>query len=388
MRGQRPDRKQIAGKRQQHARHAVSERNHGAASQRVEQAAEQQGPKKISGRERQNVPANLVGGDPEEIRQHQRKGEEDRVVEERLRDHQHEADQRALAIKREQGVRHFAQRGVIAHPQSDLRPRMPARILQLPCGRTLDVIDDFVRLIGPAVDHQPARAFRNPHPHHEHDEAETSAGEIGQPPAEIGADQQRIEQHDCAGRAHRRADPETAVDNEVGPSAITRRHQFLDRRIYRGVFAADAGAGKKPKQRVACDIPGQRGRGRGREIERQRDEKQSLAPDPVGEPAEAERPEHGAGEVRAVGKSDVEIGKMQRRAFLQRSRQRTGQRYLQPVQNPGDAERQNDPCMKTAPAQTVETGGNTGLDDAIVVARRHAPGWRAIVRRRTGLHIH
>ena len=40
----------------------------------------------------------MVGRDAEEIGQHQRKGEEDRVVEERLRRHQHQTDQRALAI--------------------------------------------------------------------------------------------------------------------------------------------------------------------------------------------------------------------------------------------------------------------------------------------------
>ena len=225
-----------------------------------------------------------------------------------------------------------------------------------------------MRLIGMAVNHQPARAFRNPHPHHEHHEAETRAGEIGQPPAEIGTDQRGIEQHDRADRAHRRADPEAAVDDEIGPSAIARRHQFLNRRIDRGVFAADAGAGEKPEQRVARDTPGQRRRGGGGEIERQRDEEQFLAPDPVGQPAEAERAEHGAGEIGAVGKSDVEIGKSQRRTFLQRAGQRAGQRDLQPIQNPGDAERQHDAGVKAAPAQAVETGGNAGFDDAIIVA--------------------
>ena len=178
-----------------------------------------------------------------------------------------------------------------------------------------------MRLLGPAVDHQPARAFRDPHPHHEHHEAKAGAGEIGQPPAEIGTDQRGIEQHDGADGADRRADPEAAVDHQIGPAAIARRHQFLDRRIDRGVFAADAGAGEKPEQRVARDTPRQRGgRGRG-EINRKRDEEQFLAPDPVGQPAEAERAEHGAGEIGAVGKADIEIRKSQRRAFLERAGQ-------------------------------------------------------------------
>ena len=190
----------------------------------------------------------------------------------------------------------------------------------------------------------------------------------------------RIEQHDRADRADRRADPEAAVDDEIGPSAIARRHQFLDRRIDRGVFAADAGAGEKSKQRVARDAPGQRGRrGRG-EIERQRDEEQFLAPDPVGQPAEAERAEHGAGKIGAVGKSDIEIGEMQRRTFLQRPGQRAGQRDLQPIQNPGDAERQHDAGVKAAPAQAIETRGNVGFDDAIIVLPDASAETRHVVR--------
>ena len=241
------------------------------------------------------------------------------------------------------------------------------------------------------MDHQPARAFRNPHPHHEHDEAEAGAGEIGEPPAEIGADQRRIEQHDGADRAERGPDPEAAVDDEIGPAAIARRHQFLDRRIDRGVFAADPRAGEEPEQRVASDTPRQRGCGGRREIDRERDEEQFLAPDPVGQPAEAERAEHGAGEIGAVGKSDIEIRKMQRRAFLQRAGQRAGQRDFQPIQNPGDPERQHDAGVKSAPAQIIEPRGNAGFDDAIIVLLSRRGNGRIIIHCRTvpyHLHIH
>ncbi len=210
-----------------------------------------------------------------------------------------------------------------------------------------------------------ARTFRDPHPHHEHHETETGAGEVCQPPAEIGADHRRIEQDDRADRAHGRADPEAAIDQKVSPSAIARGHQFLDRRIDRGIFAADPGAGKKSKQRVTRQIPGQSGGGRGGEIERQRDEEQFLAPDTVGEPAESERAEHGAGEIGAVGKPDVEIGELQRRTFLQCARQRTGKRDLQAIQDPGDAERKHDAGVEAAPAQIVQARRNAGLDDAI-----------------------
>jgi hypothetical protein len=121
--------------------------------------------------------------------------------------------------------------------------------------RFLDLVDDGMRLFGAAMDHQPARTFRDPHSHHEHDEAKHGTGKIGEPPAEIDADKLRVEQHDGGYSAHGGADPETAVDDEIGPATVARRHQLLNGRVDRGVFAADAGASQEPKQRVGRDIP-------------------------------------------------------------------------------------------------------------------------------------
>src|SRR6202165_2746851 len=55
LRAQHADRKQIARKREQNARYAIGERNHRAASERIEQPAEQQRPKEIAGREGEDV---------------------------------------------------------------------------------------------------------------------------------------------------------------------------------------------------------------------------------------------------------------------------------------------------------------------------------------------
>ena len=142
LRAERADRKQIARQRQQHARDAIGERDHRAPSQRIEQPAEQQRSEKIAGRKRQNVPADLVRGDAEEIGQHQREGEEDRVVEERLRCHQRQADQRTGAIRCEQRVRHLAKRGMIAHPELDPWPWLLRLVLRTPRHRPLDFVHD------------------------------------------------------------------------------------------------------------------------------------------------------------------------------------------------------------------------------------------------------
>src|SRR5258708_3993551 len=100
--------------------------------------------------------------------------------------------------------------------------------------RALDLVDDSMRLFAMPMDHQPARTFRNPHPHQQHDEADGRADEIGEAPAEIWPDYRGVEQHDGCDGAHRSADPETAVDDEIGPAAIARWHQLLDGRVDRG----------------------------------------------------------------------------------------------------------------------------------------------------------
>ena len=196
---------------------------------------------------------------------------------------------------------------------------MLARVLLVTDHGAFDIGNDRMRAIRLTMDHQPARTFRNPHPHHEHDQAEHGTGEIRKAPAEVAARDRGIEQQDRARCTDCSADPETAVDQEVGPAAVARRHKFLDGRIDRGVLAADAGTGQKPEQRIARDAPRQRGGGGRREIDRKRGEEQFLASEPVGQPAEAQCAQHRAGKIEAVGEPNIEIGEMKRRAFLQRT---------------------------------------------------------------------
>src|SRR5262249_44585304 len=100
---------------------------------------------------------------------------------------------------------------------------------------------------------------------------------------------------------------EAAVDDEIGPAAIARWHEFLDGGIDRGVFTADARAGEETKYRKTQHVPRQRGRGGRNEINRERDEEQPLAPEPIGEPAEAERSQHRAGQIGAAGESHIAV---------------------------------------------------------------------------------
>jgi hypothetical protein len=84
-----------------------------------------------------------------------------------------------------------------------------------------------------------------------------------------GASTAGSSRNDGGCRTHGSAEPEAAVDDEIGPTAVARGDQFLDRRIDGGVFPADAGAGQEPKQRKAPQIPGQRGGCGSDQIERE-----------------------------------------------------------------------------------------------------------------------
>jgi len=67
---------------------------------------------------RRNVPRLVFRGRAVEIGEHERIGKEDSVVEERLRRHEAQSDQRAAPISLEQRSRDFAERRVTAHAQS------------------------------------------------------------------------------------------------------------------------------------------------------------------------------------------------------------------------------------------------------------------------------
>ncbi len=304
-----------------------------------------------------------------EIGEDQRIGEEDGVVEERLRDHQSEADQGALAVGHEQRAGDLAQRRVIAHAQPHLRPFVHGRSAAARKKLRFDAADDRVRRLREAVRHQPARAFRNPKSHDQNNESYCCADQERQPPADRRIDECRIEQDERTARAHCRAKPEAAVDEEVGPAAEPCRNKLLDCRIDGSVFAADAGAGEKAERDEAPRIPRQpRGRGR-REINDEGDCEQLLAPEPIGQPAEEDRAEHCTGEITASGKADLRIAQSQSGGLLELAGKRAGQRHFETVENPGDAECDDHQQVKSPERQGVKPRRNIGGDDGARWAR-------------------
>src|SRR6516225_2979666 len=92
----------------------------------------------------------------------------------------------------------------------------------------LNVIEDRVRFLGTTVRHQPTRRFRQPEAHEKNDEPQPRTDQKSQAPAQVRWEHCGIEQHYRAGCANCRSNPKTSIDDEIGPTAVTRGHQLLD----------------------------------------------------------------------------------------------------------------------------------------------------------------
>src|SRR6185437_12310790 len=95
-----------------------------------------------------------------------------------------------------------------------------------------------------------------------------------------------------------------------------------------------------------------------------------------------ERATDGADEIEAGRQADLRIAQMQLRARFQRPRDRAGERHLESVEDPCDAERGDDERVEAAPGQAVEPGRNVGRSAGVGHrARRLLWGWNARLRR-------
>ena len=126
------------------------------------------------------------GLDRVEFRQHERVGEEDRVVEERLRRHQREPDEGLHAMAVDQRVEHFAERRVVARAQANGfvggdRIELDPLVLK----SLFDSLDDVLALLLAPVDREPTRTLGHPHAHEEDGEPQDRAGQEREPPSPL-----------------------------------------------------------------------------------------------------------------------------------------------------------------------------------------------------------
>ena len=152
-----------------------------------------------------------------------------------------------------------------------------------------------------------------------------------------------------------------------GPAANPGGDQFLDGGVDRGVFPHDARARHKSEQRKTPETPPrpQRRRRSRHEIDRQRDEKQLLAAEPVCQPTEEQRAGHRTGKIRSCREAYIGVAEFQEEIWGAHERPSycTGQRHLETIENPGNAQGGYHKRVKAAPRQPIEPGGNVGFDD-------------------------
>jgi len=230
-----------------------------------------------------------------------------------------------------------------------------------------DEVDDCCAFLRTVVRHQPARALGYPQTHEIDDGREHGAYKEREAPSRVAGEKRFIKNDDRADCPDGGADPEAAVNCKIGPAAIPCRNEFLDRRVDGGILAADPGAGHEPKHREAGQIPGERGCGSERQIDRQRHEEESSSAQPVGQPTEKERAENGAEHIGGACKTDTPAGESQ--AAPDGAGERAGERNLQAVEDPCDAEREDNKPMEPAPWKPVQTGRNVRFDDRAVRLR-------------------
>ena len=119
---------------------------------------------------------------------------------------------------------------------------------------------------------------------------------------------------------------------------------------------------RKRNSAKLAEIPRKGGRRGRKKVHRERDEKQLLASEPIGQPAEEQRADHGAGKIGAGGETDIGIAELKDWARLQCACDRAGERHFEPVEYPGDAERYDHKSMESAPGQAIEPRGDIGID--------------------------
>jgi hypothetical protein len=174
------------------------------------------------------------------------------------------------------------------------------------------------------------------------DDAEDGADREADAPRQARV--QLVEQHERADIRHQRAEPVGAVDHDVDAAPVLRRDELVDRRVHRGVLAADAHSRDEPRG-VEEDEPahavaqGERGQPAADEVDRQRDREEVAPTEPIGQRTEHERADDLARQVH--GGEQADLGGRQREGLGlgQRVADGAGDADLEAVEDPGDPER-------------------------------------------------
>ena len=229
----------------------------------------------------------------------------------------------------------------------------------------LDVADDRLGLGLPPVDEQPAGALRHMPPDGQDGDGQDHAEGEADPPADVLRQPGGVQQGDRSRRPGGRTDPVRAVDDKVNPAPGAGRDQLVDGRVDRRVLTADPGPGEEPSGEEEPRAERRPGGRRGHQVQAKRPQEQLLPAEPVGELAEEQRAQAGAGHVDGPGGPDLRGADGDPAAGLGHpGGDRAHDRHLEPVKDPRGAQAEDDQPVEPRPRQPVEPGGNLGPDDA------------------------
>ena len=298
-----------------------------------------------------------------ELREDKGVGEEDRVVAEGLRAHEGDAEDGALAVVAEEDADACAEPAALVAAQAEGAGFGGREGLAGFGGDAgLELGDDLVGFLGAAVGHEPAGRFRDEAAEEEDDEADDAADDEGESPAVFGVDDVGVEDDDGADCAQGCAEPVAAVDDEVGEAPAPGRDEFLDGGVDGGVFTADAEAGDEAEGHEGGEVPGEAAGGGGDEVDEDGDGEELLAAEAVGEPAEEEGADDGAGEVGAGGCAELGLGEVEAGGGRDGAGEGADEGDLEAVEDPGYAEGCDDEGVEAAPWEAVEALGDVRLE--------------------------
>src|SRR5690606_34349944 len=230
----------------------------------------------------------------------------------------------------------------------------------------LDDGDDAFGLVVTAVDQQPARALRDVPADQEDHQGEDGAQPEGEPPAEVGREDRRVERDDRQQGPADRAQPVAAVDEQAHAPPVVGGDQLVDGGVDGRVLAPDAEAGQEAEEEEPPGVEGERGQGGGAQVDREGDHEEFLAAPQVGEAAPEQGAGTGSGDVQGGGDAgDLAGGDGQAAAGLgQAGGDVADDGDLEAVEDPHRAEADDDRPVPAGPGQAVQAGGNARGDGA------------------------
>jgi hypothetical protein len=290
-------------------------------------------------------------------------GEEDGVVEERLAHEQGQAEHEALRVQRPGSLRDRAEADGAALADGEVVVDLGQRVAHGTLHLALDVTHDARGALLAPVDEQPSGRLGDVATHEQDGDAEHRTETERDPPAEVLREVVLVEEVHRQRRAERRAQPEGPVDDEVDAATEPGRDQLVDRGVDGCVLTADARAREEAADVEEHRVHREGGRNRRRQVDHQGDQEQLLPAEPVGEVAEEERAQAGAGDVDAGSDAYLALRDGQAAALLgQSTGDRADDRDLEPVEDPHGAEADHHQPVPSRPRQPVEPGRDVCLD--------------------------